>query len=189
MLTVSSSSAVEIAHGPNPDSWNVYGASKTEAERAIWKLVKDTSPPFQVACVLPNANMGPIIKPGGEHSSSTGSWVIDLFQGDEKVFDIAPPQWFVDVQDTARLHLIALIDPECNGERIFSFAAPFNWNDLLDVFRKQNPGKKFLENREGIGRDLSQIPTDDAEALLKKHYGKGFTSLEETLEANTATVK
>ena len=55
--------------------------------------------------------------------------------------------------------------------------------------RKQNPGKKFMEDREDIGRDLSQIPSHDAEALLRKHYGKGWTSLEDALEANTATLK
>ena len=181
--------AVNIANGANPDRWNIYGASKTEAERAIWKLVKETNPPFQVACILPNANFGPIIKPGSELSASTASWVVKLFNGDDSIFDSAPPQYFVDVRDNARLHVVALIDPECNGQRIFSFTAPFNWNDLLAIFRKQNPNRSFLEDREGLGRDLSQIPNEDAEALLKKHYGKGFTSLEESVEANTATLK
>ena len=60
---------------------------------------------------------------------------------------------------------------------------------LILEFRKQNPDRKFLDDREGLGRDLSQIPTEDAEALLVKHYGKKFTSMEEVLEANTATLK
>lgn len=171
-----------------PNSWNVYGASKTEAERAIWKAVKETNPPFQVACILPNANLGPILKPGGEKESSTASWVINLYNGDTSVFDIAPSQWFVDVRDTARLHVIAMIDPECNGERIFAFSAPFTFNDILAVFRKQHPNKTFPENKEGYGRDLSEIPTEDADALLKKHYGKGFIGLEESVAANTATL-
>ena len=171
-----------------PDSWNVYGASKTEAEKAIWKAVKETNPPFQVACVLPNANFGPILKPGGEESASTASWVVKLFKGDTSVRDV-PPQWFVDVRDTARLHVIALIDPKANGERLFAFSAPFNWNDLLDIFRKQNPGKSFPENQEGEATDLSEIPTEEASDFLKKHYGKGFVGLEESLEANTATLK
>ena len=97
------------------------------------------------------------------------------------------PQYFVDVRDTARLHVIALIDPECNGERIFAFAAPFNPNDVLAILRKRFPSKSFLADAE-LGRDLSQIPNEDAEALLKKHYGKGWTTLEETIEANVATL-
>ena len=172
----------------NPDAWNVYGASKTEAERAIWKAVNETKPPFQVACVLPNANFGPIIKPGGEHEASTASWLIRLYNGDTSVFEGLPPQYFVDVRDNARLHVIALIDPDCNGQRLFAFTAPFNWNDVLAVFRKLRPSKSFPEDREDLGRDLSEIPNEDAEALLKKHYGRGFFSLEESVEANIATL-
>ncbi|KAK5170972.1 uncharacterized protein LTR77_004116 [Saxophila tyrrhenica] len=172
---------------PNP--WNVYGASKTEAERAIWKAVKETSPPFQVAAVLPNANLGPILQPGAENSSSTASWPLQLWNGDTSVTTSVPPQYFVDVRDTARLHVIAMIDPACNGERIFAFAAPFTWNDILAVLRKQNPGREFPADMEGGGRDMSVVPNGEAEALLRKHYGKGWTGLEEVVEANTATVR
>ena len=100
-----------------------------------------------------------------------------------------PPQYFIDVRDTARLHLIALIDPDCHRKRLFGFAAPFNWNDILAIFRKQNPGKSFPDDDPEQGRDLSKIPNERAEQLLKKHYGKGWTSLEDSVEANTATLK
>lgn len=173
----------------NPDSWNVYGASKTQAEKAIWQSVRETKPPFQVACVLPNANFGTIIKPGGENESSTASFVTNLYNGDTSMIDSVPPQYFVDVRDTARLHVIALIDPTCNGQRIFAFTAPFNRNDLLDILRKLRPDKTFPENWEDMGRDLSEIPNGDAEELLKKHYGRGFIPLEESIEANIATLK
>ena len=166
-----------------PDSWNVYGASKTKAEMAIWKAAKDSDVPFQVACVLPNANFGPILQPGAEQKSSTAAWVVNLYKGDASVFDAAPPQWMVDVRDTARLHVIALIDPSCQGQRLFAFAEPFNFNDVIDVFRKKYPDKKFLDHKEDLGRDLSEIPNQKAEGLLKKHYGKGFTGLEEAVEA------
>lgn len=180
----------DVVHQANtsPDPWSVYGASKTEAERAIWKAVKETNPPFQVASILPNANLGPILKPGGEHESSTASWVVKLYNGDESILDTIPPQWFVNVQDTGRLHLIALIDPECNGQRVFAFAAPFTFNDVLAILRKLRPQKSFPEDREGLGKDLSQIPNEPAELLLKKHYGKGFTDLEDTIKANVATL-
>ncbi|KAK4543890.1 hypothetical protein LTR36_004664 [Oleoguttula mirabilis] len=180
--------AVEAAYQPNPDAFTVYGASKTEAERAVWKAFKETKPPFQVATVLPNANFGTILQPGGENSSSTGSWVVKLWNGDASILDF-PPQWFVDVRDTAKLHVAALIDPSANGQRIFAFAEPYSWNKLLAILRKQNPDRQFLEDKEGEGEDLCQIPNEDAEALLQKHYGHGWTPLEESLRANTATLK
>jgi len=171
----------------NPDGFSVYAASKTAAEQAVWKAVKETQPPFQVAAVLPNMNMGSILKPGGAMDSSTGSWPLKLFGGDTSVYEF-PPQYYVNVKDDARLHIVALIDPECNGKRIFAFAAPFNWNDVLAIFRKQNPGMNFPEDG-AFGRDLSEVPNAEAERLLKKHYGKGWTSLEESLEESTAMLK
>ena len=181
--------AVNIANGPNPDAWNIYGASKTEAERAVWKKVKETRPSFQVATVLPNAMFGAVLKPQGRNSSSTSSWALKLFDGDADAFDDFPPQYFVDVRDTARLMVIGLTDPVCNGERIFSFAAPFNREDTLAVFRKLYPDREFPKDKQGTGKDLSQIPNEDAEALLRKHYGKGFSGFEETLAALTASVE
>ena len=133
----------------------------------MWNSVKETKPAFQVATVLPNANIGPIIKPDGEDSSSTSSWVLRLFHGDADSFDDFPPQWHVDVRDNARLHVIALTDPECNGKRLFAFAEPFNRTDVLNVFRKLFPEKRFPDDKP-VGKDLSQIPNEDAEALLKK---------------------
>lgn len=181
--------AVVEAAQTKPDSWNVYGASKTSAEKAIWQAVAESKPPFQVAAILPNANLGPILKPGGEMEASTASWIIKLYNGDTSLFDAVPPQWFVNVQDTARLHVIAMVDPACNGERIFAFAAPFTFNDVLAAFRSQNPGKTFPDDKEGYGRDLSQIPNEEAEALLVKHYGRGFVGFEETIAENIASLK
>jgi nucleoside-diphosphate-sugar epimerase len=36
-----------------PSPFDLYGASKTEAEKAIWNAVKEHKPSFQVATVLP----------------------------------------------------------------------------------------------------------------------------------------
>ena len=81
---------VDEANAPNRTPWAVYGASKTEAERAFWKAIKETNPPFQVCAVLPNANFGPILKPGGEMSSSTATMVIKLFNGDDSFLHVPP---------------------------------------------------------------------------------------------------
>jgi nucleoside-diphosphate-sugar epimerase len=81
---------VDEANGPNPTATAIYGASKTEAERALWKAVKETNPPFQVSTVLPNANFGPILKPGGEMESSTATMIVKLFNGDPAMFDVPP---------------------------------------------------------------------------------------------------
>jgi nucleoside-diphosphate-sugar epimerase len=175
--------AVEAAYKPNASAVDVYAASKTAAERALWDTVKATSPKFQVSAVLPDANFGGLLKPS---ENSTGSWITDFYNGQDYPFNL-PPQWFVDVADNAKLHVAALIDPACDGQRIYAFAQPYNWNDILAIFRKLKPSESFLEDREQ-GRNLSEVPNDVAEELLKKHYGHGWTSLEESIRQNVGSV-
>jgi nucleoside-diphosphate-sugar epimerase len=136
--------AIEAAYKPDPTPFEVYAASKTIAEKALWDAVKKTSPTFQVSAVLPNGNFGHLLKPS---DNSTGSWIVDLYHGKDYPFD-APPQWFVDVRDDAKLHVAALVDPACNGQRIFAYAEPYNWNDVLAIFRKLKPSKSFLADRD-----------------------------------------
>lgn len=94
-------------------------------------------------------------------------------------------QYFVDVRDDAKLHVIAMVDPACNGERVFAFAAPFTWNQILGILRTMYPNSSFMENQDDDSADLSKVPNADADALLKKHYGHGFVTLEECIRANT----
>ncbi|KAM0719480.1 hypothetical protein Q7P37_005385 [Cladosporium fusiforme] len=181
-------SSVAATKGTNPTEWDVYGASKTSAERAIWATAKSSNAPFQVSTILPNAMFGPILKPNGSRTSSTASWLLELFNGNASAFDSFPPQYYVDVRDTARLHSIALRDKSCSGERIFSFAAPFNRSDVLAVFHELRPDRTFPADDRETGHDLSVIPNEDAEELLNKHYGKGFASLKECVQATIDSV-
>ena len=97
-------------------------------------------------------------------------------------------EYFVDVRDTARLHIAALTDPDIHNERVFAFAEPFNWNDVLDILRKLRPRHIFSPDMENAERDLSVVaPHARAEDILKKNFGQdGFMPLEETLKANIA---
>lgn len=173
--------AVEAAYKPNPTAFEVYAASKTAAEKALWKAVKEHSPKFQVATVLPDANLGSLLQ--APNDNNTGAWIPDLYNGKDYPIANLPPQYFINVGDDAKLHVAALIDPACNGQRIFAFAEPFNWNDVLAIFRKLEPSKEFLEDRD-LGRSLTEVPNEAAEELLRKHYGHGWTGLEESVRQN-----
>ena len=43
----------KVRSDPRPAAFDLYGASKTEAERAIWDAVNKHHPRFQVATILP----------------------------------------------------------------------------------------------------------------------------------------
>ena len=94
---------VERAWTPPPykegHEWDVYGASKTQAEQALWKYVEEKKPHFEVNAVLPNWNTGPILN-AKEQPGSTGGWTAAIYEkGTDglKTVEGIPPQYFVDV--------------------------------------------------------------------------------------------
>jgi hypothetical protein len=99
----------------------------------------------------------------------------------------------VDVRDTARLHIAALLDPTVHSERLFAFAGPYNWNDVIDILKKLRPeNKKIPTAPEGEGRDLSDVykASKRAEQLIRSFFGvKGWISLEDSLAAGIADLK
>jgi hypothetical protein len=96
----------------------------------------------------------------------------------------------VDVRDTARLHVAALLDPTVQSERLFAFAGPYNWNDVIDILKRLRPdNNKIPTAPEGEGRDLSDVykPSKRAEQLIRSFFGiKGWNSLEDSLAAGIA---
>ncbi|KAL6690475.1 hypothetical protein J3F84DRAFT_353374 [Trichoderma pleuroticola] len=173
--------------GTAPDSakgYITYSASKTEGERAAWKWVEENKPGFVLNTVLPNCNFGPILVP--EHIfGSTMGFVRNFFKQDYSAIGLLPPQYFVDVRDTARLHVAALLDPNVNAERIFAFATAYNWTDVLAILRKLRPDQEFPDDPKDEGRDYTEVvPIARAQKLLQGFFGqKGWTSLEDSLAA------
>lgn len=93
-------------------------------------------------------------------------------------------EWFVNVEDCARLHVIALLHPEVKSERIFALASPFNWTDVVNILRKLRPDNLLLPDPPvNEGRDRSEIIlASRAEQLLKDFFGQvGWVSLEQSL--------
>jgi hypothetical protein len=78
---------------------------------------------------------------------------------------------------------IAAIDPEVKNERIYGFAGPSSWDDILDILRKSFPQRKFLDNFNQ-GKDEGQADHDRGGELLQKHYGNTWVGLEETVLNN-----
>lgn len=179
---------VEAAWKPPPyepeRAWAVYAASKTQAEQELFKFCKEKKPGFVLNAVLPNANMGTIFS--NKQPASTGNWVKHVYRGDVEAVKGVPPQWMVNVKDTARLHVAALVDPDLQGQRLLAYAEPYNINAILACLRKIYPEKKFMDDIENERRDLSKLDHSREVALLKKFGRPGFTSLEDSIRENTA---
>lgn len=99
-------------------------------------------------------------------------------------------EWFVDVPDTARLHVAALNQPGVESERIFAFVQPFNWNDVLAILRELRPDHKWPEDIKDLGRYLSRVSTEQEEEMLRRRMGrKGWVELRESLESAVADLR
>ncbi|KAI0515441.1 hypothetical protein F5B22DRAFT_646715 [Xylaria bambusicola] len=178
----------------NRDSWNtdvevyttekgdpalVYSASKLQAERAVWDFAKKYNPNFVVNTVVPNFNIGRVIGKG----TNSSNIILDVFRGNARFMATFPPQYVINVVEDARIHLAAAIDRTVVNERIFAFAYPYNWNDVLDVYRELWPDKEFMQNNPELGRDMSRPDNALGLKLLRKWYGtESYTDLKESIK-------
>ncbi|KAF9640920.1 putative sugar transporter protein [Lasiodiplodia theobromae] len=177
---------------------DIYGASKAEAERAVWRWVEERRERegekvgFEVNAVLPNVNFGRSVDPDHQGYPSTIGWPVMLATGTmpEMLWDAIRPQYWVDVEDTALLHVAALTRPDIKNRRIFAFAGRYNWNTLLAALRKMYPEKELYPDRDGLGHDLTRIiDAPWAEQILKDMGRPGWKSLEQSLRENLEAVQ
>jgi hypothetical protein len=117
---------------------------------------------------------------------ATAGWVQALWNSDYGSLKDLPAQQYVNVQDTARLHIIGLVDPSIWSERIFAIAGPANFQQMVSILRKHFPGRKWKDFPHN-GQDQRTFEgITRADQLLQAAYGSGFISLEESVVANAA---
>lgn len=172
--------------GKEHHEWTVYGASKAEAEKVLWKFRDQKKPHFTINSVLPATNFGPVLVK--EEASSTCSFVKEVWNGHvEHVLGVLP-QYYVSVQDVALLHVAAVKFPDVDGKRLFAWAEPYNWNSVLKVVRELRPQHQFQDDVEGLGHDLSTVANGEAEELLRRVSGHGWVKLRDLMEQNLSSL-
>ncbi|KAF4774619.1 NAD dependent epimerase/dehydratase [Colletotrichum scovillei] len=185
--------SVEIAWREAPyhpqRAWHIYAASKVEAEMAVWKFYHENIRrryDLIVSSVLPGTNFGRAVDAANQGHSSTSSFIESLWNGThvDRLASI-PPQYFVDVEDNARLHVAAAVLPNVRSERIFAWAEPFNFDTVLDILRTHYPEKTFVDNFHHY-RELSVVsqPQSRAVELLRQLGREGFVPLKQSVLLN-----
>jgi nucleoside-diphosphate-sugar epimerase len=92
--------AVEKAWAPPPYGLErspiVYAAGKIEAEKAVWKFVKEQKPNFIVNSIVPNMNWGSVLDPSQPASSSSqgssSNFISMLYLGNPQFAKMFPPR-------------------------------------------------------------------------------------------------
>ncbi|TVY78747.1 Aldehyde reductase 2 [Fusarium oxysporum f. sp. cubense] len=169
----------------------VYAVSKTEDEQTVWKYHKENRnrrPDLVINAVLPSFNFGKSLDSVNQGHPSSSALPAALWQGEVIPFHHVISHWFpeyyIDVQDTGRLHVAAAVFDHVKDRRTFSFAERFSWDNVLDILRKTAPNKEF-PNNFSAGSDPNDIkPRDEAEQLLRDLGRPGWVSLEDSILAN-----
>ncbi|RSL82240.1 hypothetical protein CEP52_017011 [Fusarium oligoseptatum] len=176
VLTSSSVAAVL----PRPEVEGIVVTENTWNDEAVVAAQRSSSPAH---CT----NFGKSLDPTNQGHPSTSSFIQSLWNGTdlERLKNI-PPQYFVDVQDTAKLHVAGTIFSDAQGERLFAWAEPWNFDTILAILRRQNPNKTFIKDFKS-GRDLSDVekPRSRSIQLLKRLGKSSFTSLEDSVRLNS----
>ncbi|KAF5570631.1 NADPH-dependent aldehyde reductase [Fusarium phyllophilum] len=173
--------AIQAAWAPPPYEPDrilpVYFAAKVEAEKSVWKFVKDEKLPWVVNSVSPCAILGDLRD--DKHLRSVPPQLIEqLYLGNTEKLQ-TPAMYYSHVTDVAIIHVAAAIDPDVQGQRIQVLASSFTWNDCLDILRSAYPNRSFIDNFiSGDPKLIYNIENDIALDLLQKWAGRGWISLE-----------
>ncbi|PSN65785.1 NAD(P)-binding protein [Corynespora cassiicola Philippines] len=156
-----------------------YSCAKLEAEQGCFRWVEENKPHFTFNTVVPNINFGTVARPDKTGFVSSSGLLQKLWEGNPGVASIIPPEWYVDVEDTALLHLAALTLPDVQNERIIAIGHSFCYKDILNIFKKAVPERKFLDTLEE-NEDCCTVDNSRSTELLRR-MGKeqGFSTLEE----------
>ncbi|KAK4610566.1 NAD-dependent epimerase/dehydratase terH [Fulvia fulva] len=116
-----------------PDRFfDVYAASQTQSEHALWKALRECETDVVVNAVAPDSNFGPSLVSG--HKSSTGKILYDAWKQSDgsmlRPFMDGGYRWLLDVRDSASLHVSALLDPDVQNERLLGYAHEYNGHQL-----------------------------------------------------------
>lgn len=174
---------------PHPDSqaFAVYAASKALAEKAMWEFVEKEKPSFVANAVLPNFTMGPTLH--DSLRSSTHNWLRGMYNNDpqgDAVMKMIGSQYWVSVEDIARLHVAGVMLEDVKNERLFGFTDKYTYNGFLEEMKKIDPKRTLPDPVADPGRDLSTVENGRAEEVLKLIGRPGWEDFEETFRANLA---
>ncbi|KAF5548215.1 aldehyde reductase II [Fusarium napiforme] len=173
-----------------PEWYVAYAASKVEAERAVWDFYHNDMTrrsDLVVNTVLPSTNFGRSLDWKHQGYPSTSGFIRTLWGGTAlESLTNATPQYFIDVQDDAKLHVAATLLPDVQGERIFPWAETWNLDQILAILRAQNPDRTFVKDFQAM-RYLADIeePRLRCIQLLQSLGEPGFTSLEKSIRLNS----
>ncbi|CAA3013539.1 cinnamoyl- reductase 1-like [Olea europaea subsp. europaea] len=155
-----------------------YPLSKTLAEDAAWKFVKEKG--LDLVTINPAMVVGPLLQPTLNTSAAA---VLSLIKNAEP-YPNASFGW-VNVKDVATAHILAFENPSANG-RYLMVERVAHYSEIVKILRELYP---TLPLPEKCADDKPFMPKFQVSKEKAKSLGIKFTSLEETLKETVESLK
>ena len=167
----------------SPNRINIYAASKVLAEKGAWEAVEKLKPGFKLTSINPNLNIGP--NHPGASTASSNRFIQAIAAGSTEPVDSLSSQWFINVVDVARLHVLALTRADVGNERILSFEEVFTWKQIVDEIVQIDPQSKAKDIDTSSARftdkDLTTVDSRRMLELLEKTQANLALSIRQLL--------
>ncbi|OAL56516.1 aldehyde reductase [Pyrenochaeta sp. DS3sAY3a] len=170
--------------GKECDGETIYSAAKVNAERALQKWKDDNNSSVVINCVNPNANIGLVLQPQHQGYPTSAAWVKNLWDRKYETMNKRAPEHYIDVQDDAKLHVIALVHPGLSGRRLLGMAASAPISAISAILKEIYPDREFDHIVDEGTNECVNSEADRVEGLLWKAYGHGYTSLKDSVKSN-----
>ena len=158
----------------------VYMATNVKTEQAAWAYVNEFQPHYRFNTIIVSTVFGRIISFEHQSFPSTAGF-LNGHGGIVSGRQTCPPQWFVDVQDVARLHLAATTVGSVKSQRLFAYGAPFSWNRVVEILKVTRTEAHYGETDPNEGQCLSEPARGIATELLRLLDRPGWTTLEDSV--------
>ncbi|KAG6433420.1 hypothetical protein SASPL_105034 [Salvia splendens] len=155
-----------------------YVLSKTLAEDAAWKFVKEKG--IEMVTINPAMVIGPLLQPTLNTSSAA---ILNLINGAE-TYPNSTFGW-INVKDVARAHILAFENPSANG-RYCLVERVAHLSEIVKILRELYPTYKLPEK---CADDKPFVPLYQVSKEKSISLGVEFTPLEEGIKETVESLK
>ncbi|KAE9620201.1 putative cinnamyl-alcohol dehydrogenase [Lupinus albus] len=158
--------------------WQPYILSKTLAENAAWKFVKENN--IDMVTIHPALVIGPLLQP---ELNATSELVLNLING-TKTFPNTSFGW-INVEDVANAHIQAYEIPSASGRYCLSERV-LHYSDIVNILKNQFPTLPIADKCED---DEPYAPTYEISKEKTKSLGIEFIPFEVSLRDIVESLK
>ncbi|KAL3645144.1 hypothetical protein CASFOL_010324 [Castilleja foliolosa] len=155
-----------------------YMLSKTLAEDAAWKFVKEKG--VDMVAINPGLVIGPLLQPTLNSSSAV---ILNVING-AKTYPNHTFEW-VNVKDVANAHILAFENPLASG-RYCIVESVAHYSEIVKILRELYPTRQFPEK---CADDKPFMPTYQVSKERAERLGVEFTPLKDSIKESVESLE